>query len=374
MEDFAQKKGNLSTPASSIPKNLPKKLPPELLRNLQAKKNIQSNTQQSHVSKVANVNATLSTTQKLTNINSASDRNTPTNLSDMLDKRLDITEQQSQGTYPSHLDDKDFYKLYTHSVTNYHRAIKHIKKPMALTIMPLSPVQNIFMDAIPETLWFFPRSRVNAIINRLELTVPRKPIGKRITTMIIIIVLIMAIIGSGIYIAYVLTRHLNPQDTDVSGDITFNLEDVEQGGSSTTTLNIAGARLNEDLTIHPTITNNTNIELYLRFYVTLDYIYGKDYLNVDKDDLSVSYPLDEEKWWADAEDSDYVTYYLFKLKPNDKVVLFDSFQINGASALENDWQGKSLDVTVHAEVCQVLAEDQTFPPGWSTYWVNLITD
>ena len=379
MKDLENKNTSSSQNSSNVLKNLPKKLPPDFLRNHQSKATVPPNlpkklpTNLAHKRTNVNINANTAQTKQCTSLQT--DANKQKSLNELLEQNYDTNRRKEKVENVARMGDNEYYKAYTKSVANYRKALKRVKKPVALSDLVLKPVKNVFFGDIPEILWFYSRSRVKAIAGRIDLTLSyRAPRRKGVLTAIIILILIMAIIGSGVYIAYILTRNLNPQDTEVVGEITFSLEDVEHGGSATTKLSISGARLNKDLVIHPTITNNTNIELYLRFYVTLEYIYGKDYLNVDINDLSVSYPLDEQTWWTDPTDTYKVGYYMFKLAPKEKITLFDSFQINGASNIENDWQGKSLNAIVHAEVCQVLSSDQTFPPGWSTYWAELITN
>ena len=156
------------------------------------------------------------------------------------------------------------------------------------------------------------------------------------------------------------------------GQINLDFDDISavETKKGKTQLSIADARLNQDLTAHPTIYNKTNIHLYLRFYMTLDYVRGKDYVGVNKNDLSVKANLDSNLWWYDETDG--MAYYLYALKPGEVCTIFESFQINGHPSLETPWQNKSLTATVYAEVCQVLGEGQEFPPSWNMYWAEIV--
>ncbi|MBQ7602647.1 MAG: hypothetical protein IJU58_00670 [Clostridia bacterium] len=273
-----------------------------------------------------------------------------------------------------HKNDKQIIKEYIAKVKSGKAAIKKVKQEMLFTDQHYKRVENVFADGIPETLWFFEHRKMRALINKFDaaLTLSAGPSHRGFIIALILVLLIIAIIASGIYIAFLLTRNLNPNDTTVEGDIVFNWEDTQSGmGLTTTSLNINQARLNKDIEVSPAVTNNTNTDLYLRFFVKLDYLLGKDYWGVNIEDLSVSCNVDNEKWWLDS--SANVAYYLLVLHPNEKIFVFDSFQINGDPSIEGAWSGRSVGATIQVEVCQKLGEDQELPPGWSNDWYAMMS-
>lgn len=271
-----------------------------------------------------------------------------------------------------HKDDKQIIKEYLSKVASGKRAIKKAKQRMLFSDVPCKKVKNVFAEDIPDTIWFYPHRKMHSLMDKLatNITLTTAPNHKGFIAAFIIVFLIMAIIASGIYIAFILTRNLNPDETKVVGDIVFNWEDAQSGKGLTTSLNIDYARFNQDIEVSPAVTNNTNADLYLRFFVKLDYLLGKDYWGVDINDLSVSCNTDAEKWWLDSTAN--VSYYLYVLHPKEKIIIFDAFQINGDPSIEGKWSGKSITATIQVEVCQRISEDQEFPPSWNNDWPSMV--
>lgn len=339
------------------PKNLPKKLPPELLRARQNSQGLPPKAP-SNFQQPQRVNATPKPT------------NQPT---------LNIAEQTKNNAFKNnqlqkvdnvvHQSDKETLKNYNQAVSYYRKTVKHYKKRVLKTDLKLKPVKDVFNNNIPDTLWFFERRKIRAILNKLDLAISYSVSKNRgVVKGIIIAVLILAIIATGVYFSLIITRNLNPNDAKTVGEINLDFSDIGaiETKKGKTNLKIVDARLNQDLKASPTIYNRTNISLYLRFYIELDYVRGKDYVGVNINDLSVKANLDPNLWWYDETDG--MAYYLFTLSPDESMALFNSFQINGQPSLETAWQNKSLTATINAEVCQVLGEGQEFPPSWSTYW------
>ena len=339
--------------SSSVPpRNLPKKLPPELLKTRQNSQNF---------AKPQNVSTPYQQTQ-------------PNNksINDILAGDQPKVTKKEPVDNIVHQSDKQILHNYNKAVKFYRKTVKSFKRKVAKSGLRLTPVKDVFSGNIPEMLWFFPRRKINGILNKLDNAISYSVSKNRsVFKAIIITILIMAIIATSVYFALILTRNLSSADTDTVGEINLNFEDMDsetKGGN--TRLSINDARLNQDLIAHPTIFNNTNVSLYLRFYIKLDYVRGKDYLNVNIKDLSIKANLDDDYWWYD--ESDGMAYYLYKLSPDEHMALFNSFQINGHPSLETAWQNKSLTATIYAEVCQVLDENQEFPPSWSMYWAGLV--
>lgn len=274
-----------------------------------------------------------------------------------------------------HKNDKQIIKDYISKVSAGKRAIKKAKQRLLFNTTPCKSVKNVFAEDIPEMLWFYPHRKMRSIMNKFAtgITLTTAPNHKGIIAAIIIIFLIIAIIASGIYIAFILTRNLNPDDSKVVGEIVFNWEDTQSGKASTSTsLNIDYARLNKDIEVSPAVTNNTNTDLYLRFYIKLDYLLGKDYWGVDINDLTTSCTIDSEKWWLDSDAN--VVYYLDVLHPKEKMFVFHAFQINGDPSIEGAWSGKSVNAIIQVEVCQKISDDQEFPPSWNMTWYSMLTN
>ena len=272
-----------------------------------------------------------------------------------------------------HKDDKQIIREYRAKIANAKRNIKKAKQRLLFTDQHYNRLSNVYADGLPDSLWFYPHRKMRAIISRLDagITLTTTTSHRGIITALIIIILIMAVIASGIYIAFIITRNLNPNDTSVVGDVVFNLEDTQSGtGKTTTSLDINNARLNQDIEVSPAVSNNTNTDLYVRFFIKLDYLLGKDYFGVDINDLSTSCKTDSEKWWLDSAAN--VVYYLDVLAPNEKIFVFDSFQINGDPSIEGAWSGKSVSATIQVEVCQKIGEGQEFPPSWNMVWYSMM--
>ena len=356
-------------PKVNVPKNLPKQLPPELLKAQMsgtqgAPKNLPKKLPQNLQQQRSAINK---------QDNAIKPQPKQKNLDDLLNKDYSQPQQQEKPVdNVVHQTDKQFLHQYNKACAYYRKTVKNYRKNVLKSTAKLKLVKNVFFGNIPDMLWFFNRRKVRNIFNKLDMVINRSVTNHRGVLMaIVIVVLISAIIGTGVYLAFIITKNISQADSETVGEISLNFEDVSEAKGGKTRLNINGARLNQNLEAHPTVFNNTNIYLYLRFYIQLDYVRGKDYMGVNIKDLSVKANLDDEHWWYD--DADGMAYYLFTLAPDDKMTLFNSFQINGKPSLETAWQGKSLTATINVEVCQVLGEGQEFPPSWATYWTGLIT-
>ena len=349
---------------NQIPKNLPKKLPPNLKKldsgaGLPPKlpNKLPSNMQR-HLQPQSQVPPQPQREKSLEEL--LSRKQTATVLVD-----------ESPATKISYKSDKQLVNEYKKNVAQAKKLIKKLKKPIIKGDIQYHIIENIFNTDTPDVLYFYKHCKVRKLLNQNDaaITITTTPSHKSIATTLIIILLIVAIIASGIYVAYILTRNMGQKGTEVDGDIGLYFDEPV----ATQRMDITNARLNTDLPVKvkPTIKNNTNARLYVRFFVKLDYELYQYYTPENKiEDLSVSCNADSEEWWLDSTTG--MAYYLKILEPNQTETLFDTFQINADPSLEGVWSGRRLVATIQVEVFQVIADGQELPPGWSVYWYSMM--
>ncbi len=341
---------------NQVPKNLPKKLPSNL-------KNNPNNLPPKMPQNVVNKNQQVPPQQK-----------PEKSLEELLSRKQTSTVyiDEAPAKKVTFKSDKQLVKDYKKNVSQAKKLIKSVKKPIIKGAISYKSIKNIFDENISDILYFYPHKKIRNILNQFDagITITTTPNHKGIITTLVIILLIMAIIASGIYIAYILTKNLGQKTADVDGDIVFHFDDKEL----TTRLNITEARLNSDLPAKPTVKNNTNANLYVRFSVSLDFEMYAYYTPQNKiEDLSVTCNTNNDKWWLDSTAG--FAYYLKELQPNQTETLFDAFQITANDpALEGVWAGRSLVATIQIEVVQVIGEGQEFPPSWSMVWYGMMVD
>ena len=345
--------------SKSIPKNLPKRISPEMLRARVSQKP----AQQKEVPSASQVQP-----------RKAEPELKHKSIEELLGKEFEPEKPKKQNYVDNvvHKSDKQVLKDYNKAVAYYRKTVKQYKRNTLKTHLKFKPVKNVFQKSIPDMLWFFERGKIKSILNKIDMTINYSlNRHKGVLTAIIVTILIMAVIATGVYLAFIITKNLRQEDLETVGEI--NLQFDGQGQRSSRIKNIKDARFNQDLEATPVVFNNTNIPLYIKFYITLEIAKGKNAMGVNIRDLTPNPNLSsDEDWWVDSNDG--VAYYLGVLPPGEHMELFQTFQINADESLETAWQNKYVVATIYVDVCQVMGAGQEFPPAWSPYWQELIKE
>lgn len=343
--------------SKSIPKNLPKKISPEMLRTRAAARPMQAPKPPVEQPQPKKIEPELK----------------HKSIEELLGTEFEPKTPKKQNYVDNvvHKTDKQILKDYNKAVAYYRKAVRQYKRNTLKTSVRYKPVKNVFQKSIPDTLWFFERGKIKSILNKIDMTINYSlNRHKGVLTAIIVTILIMAVIATGVYLAFIITKNLRQEDLETVGEI--NLQFDGQGSRSSRIKNIKDARFNQDLEATPIVSNNTNVPLYIKFYITLEIAKGKDAMGVNIHDLTPKANINEEDWWVDSNDG--VVYYLNVLPAGQSMSLFTSFQIKAAESLETAWQNKYVVATIVVDVCQVMGAGQEFPPAWSPYWQELIKD